>query len=134
MSTNSQHIAIVGGGVNGLGIAWRLAQAGCRVSVFDSGAIGPGTRGSTWAAGGMLAAGIEAEPGEEALTQLCLESQRQWPGFRGELEQLTGISVGYRDEGTMVVATNRDEAAALRHHYDYQVGLGISLELSLIHI
>ncbi len=128
MSTTSQHIAIVGGGVNGLGIAWRLAQAGCRVSVFDSGAIGPGTRGSTWAAGGMLAAGIEAEPGEEALTQLCLESQRQWPGFRDELEQLTGISVGYRDEGTMVVATNRDEAAALRHHYDYQVGLGISLE------
>ena len=128
MTSNPSHIAIIGGGVNGLGIAWRLAEAGARVSVYDSHTIGPGTRGSTWAAGGMLAAGIEAEPGEEALTELCLESQRRWPAFRDELEALTGISVGYRDEGTMVVATNRDEAAALRHHFDYQVKLGIDLQ------
>jgi glycine oxidase len=128
VTSTSHHIIVIGGGVNGLGIAWRLAQAGSRVSVYDSGAIGPGTRGATWAAGGMLAAGVEAEPGEEALTALCLESQRRWPAFRDELEALTGTSVGYRDEGTMVVATNRDEAAALRHHYDYQVKLGIGLE------
>ncbi|MGY9055526.1 MAG: glycine oxidase ThiO [Alphaproteobacteria bacterium] len=128
MTTPIEHVIIIGGGVNGLGIAWRLKQAGCRVSVYDSGAIGPGTRGSTWAAAGMLAAGIEAEPGEEALTELCLDSQRQWPAFRDELEALTGISVGYRDEGTLVVATNRDEAVALRHHFDYQIKLGINLE------
>ena len=128
MTSKSSHIIVIGGGVNGLGIAWRLAEAGCRVSVYDSHAIGPGTRGATWAAGGMLAAGVEAEPGEEALTALCLESQRRWPAFRDQLQGRTGISVGYRDEGTMVVATNRDEAAALRHHFDYQVKLGISLE------
>ena len=128
MTSIPSHVAIIGGGVNGLGIAWRLAEAGCRVSVYDSHAIGPGTRGATWAAGGMLAAGVEAEPGEEALTELCLESQRRWPAFRDALEGLTGVSVGYRDEGTMVVATNRDEAAALRHHFDYQVKLGIALE------
>ncbi|HKK31074.1 MAG TPA: glycine oxidase ThiO [Alphaproteobacteria bacterium] len=128
MNTKTPHILIIGGGVNGLGIAWRLAEAGCKVSVYDSGPIGPGTRGATWAAGGMLAAGVEAEPGEEALTTLCLDSQQRWPAFREQLESLTGISVGYRDEGTMVVATNRDEAAALRHHYDYQVKLGIGLE------
>ncbi len=120
-------VIVIGGGVNGLGIGWRLAEAGSRVSVYDSHAIGPGTRGATWAAGGMLAAGVEAEPGEEALTALCLESQRRWPAFRDELEALTGIAVGYRDEGTMVVATTRDEAAALRHHFDYQVKLGIDL-------
>lgn len=128
MISKSSHIVICGGGVNGLGIAWRLAEAGCRVSVYDSHAIGRGTRGATWAAGGMLAAGVEAEPGEEALTELCLDSQRRWHAFRDALEGLTGISVGYRDEGTMVVATNRDEAAALRHHYDYQINLGIELE------
>jgi glycine oxidase len=121
-------VAVIGGGINGLAIAWRLTQAGCAVDVYDSGAIGPGTRGATWAAGGMLAASIEAEPGEEALTALCLESQQQWPAFRDELEAASGISVGYRDEGIMVVATNRDEAAALRHHFDYQIGLGLKLE------
>ena len=128
MISKPSHIAIIGGGVNGLGIAWRLAEAGCRVSVYDSHAIGPGARGATWAAGGMLAAGVEAEPGEEALTNLCLDSQRRWPAFRDQLEGLTGIATGYRDEGTLVVATNRDEAAALRHHYDYQLKLGIELE------
>ena len=128
MISKPSHIVIAGGGVNGLGIAWRLAEAGCRVSVYDSHAIGRGTRGATWAAGGMLAAGVEAEPGEEALTTLCLDSQRRWPAFRDQLEGLTGIATGYRDEGTLVVATNRDEAAALRHHYDYQLKLGIELE------
>ena len=91
MTSKSSHIIVIGGGVNGLGIAWRLAEAGCRVSVYDSHAIGPGTRGATWAAGGMLAAGVEAEPGEEALTALCLESQRRWPAFRDKLQGLTGI-------------------------------------------
>ena len=128
MSMKNKSVSIIGGGINGLSIAWRLAEAGCTVDVFDSGAIGPGTRGATWAAGGMLAASIEAEPGEEALTSLCLESQRQWPSFRDALEKSSGISVGYRDEGILVVATNRDEAAALRHHYDYQIGLGLNLE------
>lgn len=134
MTNQSSHtdkateVIVIGGGVNGLGIAWRLAEAGCHVSVYDSHAIGLGTRGATWAAGGMLAAGIEAEPGEEALTKLCLEGQRRWPAFRDELEALTGVSVGYRDEGIMVIATTRDEAAALRHHYGYQIKLGIDLQ------
>lgn len=128
MASKSISVHIIGGGVNGLAIAWRLAQAGCSVDVFDAGAIGPGTRGATWAAGGMLAANVEAEPGEEALTALCLDSQQRWPAFRDELEAASGISVGYRDEGIMVVATNRDEAAALKHHYDYQTGIGLTLE------
>lgn len=128
MASKNKSISIIGGGINGLAIAWRLAEAGCTVDVFDAGAIGPGTRGATWAAGGMLAASAEAEPGEEALTALCLESQRHWPAFRDALEAASGIALGYREEGTLVVATNRDEAAALRHHYDYQVGLGLKLD------
>ncbi|MCA8929153.1 MAG: glycine oxidase ThiO [Alphaproteobacteria bacterium] len=128
MASKSKSVLIIGGGINGLAIAWRLAEAGCTVDVLDAGAIGPGTKGATWAAGGMLAASVEAEPGEEALTALCLDSQQRWPAFRDALEAASGVSVGYRDEGTLVVATNRDEAAALRHHYDYQTGLGLALE------
>ena len=43
---------VVGAGVIGLGIAWRLAQAGCSVTVYDKGQAG---RGASWAAAGMLA-------------------------------------------------------------------------------
>ena len=112
---------VIGAGVIGLGIAWRLAQAGCAVTVYDRGEAG---RGASWAAAGMLAAAVETEPGEEPLLPLALESQRLWPDFARELEAASGVSVDYRGEGTMVVALNRDDAAQLRHSYEFQKGLG----------
>ena len=115
---------VVGAGVVGLGIAWRLAQAGCAVTVYDKGQAG---RGASWAAAGMLAAAVETEPGEEPLLPLALESQRLWPDFASELEAASGVSVEYRGEGTMVVALNRDDAATLRHSYEFQKGLGLDL-------
>lgn len=116
---------IIGAGVIGLGIAWRLAQAGCRVDVYDKGEAG---RGASWAAAGMLAAAVETEPGEEPLLPLTLESQRLWLDFARELLAATGISVEYRDEGTLVVALNRDDAETLRHSYEFQKSLGLDLE------
>jgi len=116
---------VIGAGVIGLGIAWRLAQAGCRVDVYDKGEAG---HGASWAAAGMLAAAAEAEPGEEPLLPLTLESQRLWPGFARELLAATGTSCEYRDEGTLVVALNRDDAETLRHSYDFQRGLGLDIE------
>src|SRR5208282_5229785 len=56
-------VAIIGAGVVGLGIAWRLASR-AEVLVFDRGQAG---MGASHAAAGMLAACCEAEPGEEAL-------------------------------------------------------------------
>ena len=115
---------MIGAGVIGLGIAWRLAQAGCAVTVFDRGEAG---HGASWAAAGMLAAAVETEPGEEPLLPLALESQRLWPDFARELEAAADISVNYRDEGTLVVALNRDDAAQLHHSYEFQKGLGLDL-------
>jgi glycine oxidase len=115
---------VIGAGVIGLGIAWRLAQAGCAVTVYDRGEAG---HGASWAAAGMLAAAVETEPGEEKLLPLCLESQRLWPDFAREVEAAAGVSPEYRDEGTLVVALNRDDAATLRHSYEFQKGLGLDL-------
>jgi len=95
------------------------------VTVYDRAAAG---HGASWAAAGMLAAAVETEPGEEELLALTLESQRMWPGFARELEAASGISVGYRDEGTIVVALTRDDAEQLRHTYDFQKGLGLDLQ------
>jgi glycine oxidase len=76
----------------------------------------------------MLAAAIETEPGEEPLLPLTLESQRLWPDFAREVEAASGISVEYRDDGTLSVALNRDDAETLRHSYEFQKGLGLDLE------
>jgi glycine oxidase len=95
------------------------------VAVYDRAEAG---RGASWAAAGMLAAAVETEPGEEELLALTLESQRMWPDFTLELEAASGISVGYRDEGTIVVALTRDDAEQLRFTYDFQKNLGLDLE------
>jgi glycine oxidase len=118
-------VAIIGAGVSGLGIAWRLAAAGCAVTVFERGEAG---RGASWAAAGMLAAGLEAEPGEERLLALNLEGQRLWPAFREELEAVSGVGVGYREEGTLAVALTRDDVERLRFAFEFQRAGGIQLE------
>lgn len=117
-------VAIIGAGVCGLGVGWRLAAAGCEVIAFERGQAG---RGASWAAAGMLAAGIEAEPGEEKLFVLNALSQKIWPAFARELEAASGIDVEYRDEGTLLVALTRDDVDQLRFAYEYQCGLGIDL-------
>ena len=109
----------------GLSIAWRLAQAGCPVTVYDRAEAG---HGASWAAAGMLAAAIETEPGEEQLLALTLESQRLWPDFARELEAASGTSIDYRDEGTLVVALTRDDAEQLRFTYDFQKSLHLDLD------
>lgn len=116
---------MIGAGVCGLGIGWRLAAAGCQVDVFDRGEAG---QGATWAAAGMLAAGVECEPGEESLLPLNRLCQDRWPAFAAELTAASGIDPDYRDEGTLVVALTQDDVAALRFNHDFQVALGVALE------
>ncbi len=130
MKTHPSHTerpktVIVGAGVIGLGIAWRLAAQGARVSVFDKGAAGAG---ASHAAAGMLAACAEAEPGEEALVALGRESQARWPGFADELARQAGIDVELRREGTLVIARTADDQAQLLHQLAFAQKLGLPLE------
>jgi glycine oxidase len=120
-----RHVAIIGAGVVGLGIAWRLAARGARVEVFDKGATGAG---ASHAAAGMLAACAEAEPGEETLIALGRESQARWPAFAAELKAASGIDVELREEGTLVVALTADDQARLAHHLVFQHKLGLPLQ------
>ena len=122
---HAARVAIIGAGVCGLAIGWRLAQAGVAVEIFERGRAG---RGATWASAGMLAAAVEAEPGEERLLEITRWSQALWPDFAAELEAAAGQGIGYRGEGTLVVAPTRDDAARLRATFDYQTGLGLALD------
>ena len=117
-------IAVIGAGVIGLGIAWRLAGR-ATVTVFDRGKAGAG---ASHAAAGMLAACCEAEPGEEALVALGRESQARWPAFAAELLRVSGIDVELREEGTLVLALTTDDQAMIAHHLEFQRQLGLPLE------
>jgi glycine oxidase len=121
-SPDRPQVAIIGAGAIGLALGWRLAAAGCRVEIYERGRAG---QGASWAAAGMLAAGLEAEPGEQRLLALNLASQALWPAFRDQLAAATGRPIGYRTEGTLQVALTRDDAARLRSQQDFQHGLGL---------
>jgi len=113
-------VAIVGAGVIGLSIAWRLAAAGLGVTVFDR-----GDAGASLAATGMLAAATELEPGGADLLALALESRSLWPRYRAELESEAGIDIDYRREGILTVALGRDEVDRLKFRHDLQARAGL---------
>ncbi len=119
------NVAIIGAGIVGLAIAWRLAARGASVQVFDRGAAGAG---ASRAAAGMLAACAEAEPGEEALVALGRESQARWPAFAAELLEVSGIDVELRPEGTLLLALTADDQARLGHQLVFQQKLGLPLQ------
>jgi glycine oxidase len=75
----------------------------------------------------MLAPQVEAEPSEEGLLGLLLESRAMWAEFARELESASGMTVDYRTEGTIVVAIDRDDVERLRFQYDYHRGLGLDV-------
>jgi glycine oxidase len=115
-------VAIVGAGVIGLSIAWRLALRGLATAVFERATAGAG---ASLAATGMLAAAAEHEPGCHDLLALALDSQRQWPQFRAVLEAQSGADVDFRQDGTLVVALGRDEVERLRFRYDLHKRCGL---------
>jgi glycine oxidase len=115
---------VVGGGVIGLGIAWRAAVAGLSVTVVDD---APG-RGASWAAAGMLAPVTEVHYGERPLLGLNLAAAARWPGFAAEVEEAAGRPVGYRPAGTLAVARDADDNAALEDLYRFQLRCGLEVE------
>ena len=105
----SPDVAVVGGGVIGLSSAWRLAQRGASVVVVDAGLAGA----ASGVAAGMLAPVTEARLGEEPLLALNRASWARWPAFAAEVAEAAGRPVGYRADGTLVVALDADDRAAL---------------------
>lgn len=120
-----QPVLIIGAGVIGLALGWRLVQAGLAVQVFERGQAG---RGTSWLAAGMLAPDAEIGFEELDLYELNRKSLALWPGFAAELEAETGQRVDYRMEGTLIVADDRDSAAALRRLYAFQKEQGLAVD------
>ena len=138
-------VAIVGGGAIGLACAWRLAQKGARVELFERGQIG---REASHAAAGMLAAQCEAAvhpptqhreySGRDAFFDLCLQSRALYANFAAELLDFTGCDIelslknaptsDWRTPGIFYVSNEND--AETLHHFETQKQNGLRAEYS----
>jgi glycine oxidase len=103
-------VLIVGAGVAGLAIGWRLAQAGIAVEILERGLAG---RGATWASAGMIAPGAEIGERSSAIAQYARNARAKWPRFAAELEAASGQCISYRESGSLLTAESAERARVL---------------------
>lgn len=118
-------VAIVGGGIAGLAVAWRAQQRGLRTVVLERDRL---ARGATHVAAGMLAPISEARVGERGLLALSRASLARYPAFVAELAEASDEDPGYSASGTLLVARDRDEAEALERELAEREALGLAVE------
>jgi len=108
-------IIVIGGGIAGLSIGWRLAQAGAEVTLFERAQPG---RGATLASAGMLAP--TAENGDRTSPEAVFgrASAQLWPSFAAEVQDVSKHNIAYRPEGALLVATSDEEMQHLSARSD----------------
>ncbi|MEM5404989.1 FAD-dependent oxidoreductase [Paraburkholderia unamae] len=99
--------AVLGGGLSGRLVAWRLAGEGHRVALYERG--GPeGGEAAAWVAAAMLAPLAEAAVAEMLITELGVASLETWPRILAELPE----PVFFQRNGTLVVWHSADRTEA----------------------
>ncbi|MBX5446466.1 FAD-dependent oxidoreductase, partial [Sphaerobacter sp.] len=120
MGYQAVEVAIVGGGIIGCAIAYELARKGHRVAVVERGAIGGEASGAS--------AGIIAPPSNKdtpaVRVELTARSLSAYPWLVAALQDETGLDVGYRQWGALLVARNENDHARLRALLSWQEDLG----------
>ncbi len=119
-------VAIVGGGIIGMAIAWRARRRGVSVTVLERDTPGQGT---SRVAAGMLAPVVEVEFGHAGrrLLELGLRSARMWSAFARELQEQTEVAVGLMRTGTLLLARVDDDARELERQLAFRESLGLTV-------
>lgn len=103
-----QHIAVIGAGILGASIAWRLAARGRRVTLLDRAAPGSGASSHSFA---WINAGAKEPIGYHNLNRRSLE---MWPRFAAAIgDDGNPDDVGLRWGGKVSWETDAEAAAAL---------------------
>ena len=123
--TERVDVAVIGGGVIGLSIALELRRRGREVVVIERDQ--PGAATSTVAAG-MLAPTSEVEKTDSGLTAFQIDSLGRYPEFVAAIEELSGMECGYRTEGTLWAARNRDDELELERVSQIQAERGLAAQ------
>ena len=102
-------VIVIGGGLMGCSIAYRLAKDGARVLVLERSI--PGAEASS-AAAGILGPTVESF-GDALALQLGRRSRELHAELADELDELFGVDVGFRRCGVVKLAFSDEELAEL---------------------
>jgi glycine oxidase len=117
-------VVVIGGGVIGCSIAWRLGQSGMRVVVVERGRVGGE---ASHAAGGMLVPLAEAEH-EDDFFHFTVAGLAMYADFARELKAATAVDIEYRDEGTLYLAFTPEDEAEIDRRWSWQHEVGLNVK------
>jgi glycine oxidase len=120
----SYDVLVIGGGLIGGAIAWRLAQDNLRVALLERNEPG---REASWAAAGMLSPAPDCAA-SVPLVPFGRASLNLYPAFIAELEEQTGRRIGYRREGAIELLFSADAERELSTLVALHHGLGLPTE------
>jgi glycine oxidase len=100
-------VVIIGAGVAGLAIGWRLRQRGAEVTILER---GQPAQAATWAAAGMIAVAGEIGASQTPEAEFARYSSSLWPNFAKEIEAASSQTVDFRKNGALIVL-RQDELA-----------------------
>ncbi|HEX3432288.1 MAG TPA: FAD-dependent oxidoreductase [Rhizomicrobium sp.] len=112
-------VVVIGAGVAGLSIGWKLAQQGIETVVLERAQPG---RGATWASAGMLAAPHATVDKTEGEACLADRGAELWPVFAAEIEEKTGRKIAYVMNGGLVLARTESQLAELQRLAEVNAG------------
>ena len=112
-------VAVVGGGIIGLAIAWRARARGMSVTLLEREQTGSGT---SRVAAGMLARWPRwsSDPRGGVCWSWGCAPPRMWPAFAAELESAGGVDVGLSATGTLLLARDDDDARELERQLEFR--------------
>jgi glycine oxidase len=113
-------VVVIGGGLIGTSISWRLRQAGLDVAVI----VGERSAAASGVAAGMLAPVTETTFTEQRLLDLNLASLSRYADFVAELEMASDLPTGLRRTPNLSVAYDADDAARLATFADFLARVG----------
>src|SRR5438874_8603702 len=102
-------VLVIGGGIIGSAVAWRLAGERAQVIVLERGRAG---LEASWAAAGVMAPQAEADEAGPLL-RLCIEGKRAFESILDSLIEESGIDPEYDRRGVIYVALTPEERATL---------------------
>jgi glycine oxidase len=115
---------VIGGGIIGCSVAWRLAAEGIVTTVLERGRAG---QEASWAAAGMIAPQAEAD-GPGPFFDFCMKARDAFEAIVDRLVRDGGVDPEYDRAGILYVALDADERVQLERRAKWQRTVGAPLE------